>query len=346
MNHQPRILIVRPSALGDVFRSVPVATSLRSAFPDARIDWVVQTEFLDAIRGHPSVDAVVPFPRTELRGWWRSPEGWRRLRSFVGGLRNGYDLAIDAQGLGRSGFMCLASGAPRRIGYSDAREFGWLGLTDRVKVSDSIHAVDRMLAMLDGADITAVRDLALHVPTDAEEGWGGWKVSNVGEDPYVAIAPTSRWRSKEWPLERWVALARDLVESGRRIVVLGGSGERPRFSPLEDLGKQVRILAGAGPLAWSMAAVRDAELVVANDSAMLHAAAGFSRPLVGLFGPTDPTRCGPYGRLSDCIRADAVPSGVHYRDRGLGDSIMRGISVRRVVAACRDRFDAVIGGRS
>ena len=90
--------------------------------------------------------------------------------------------------------------------------------------------------------------------------------------------------------------------------------------------------------AWAMAAVRDATLFLGNDSAMLHAATGFDVPLVGLFGPTDPADCGPYGRVEDTIRAASVPGGVHYRDRNLGDRLMRMIEIDEVHAAAVARL--------
>ena len=343
MNHPDRILIVRPSALGDVFRSVPLAVSIGRAFPESSVDWVVQTEFVDAVRGHPSIDRIVAFPRNELRGWWKSPSGWARLRSFVSSIRGRYDLVLDAQGLGRSGFISLASGGLRRIGFADAREFGWLGLNERVRTAAGLSAVDRMLELLRGAGIEPVRDLSLYVPSDVESDWSAWKSRAFGSASFAVIAPTSRWHSKEWPLDRWTSLTRELTARGLNVLVLGSPQERSRLAGFESLGADVRVLAGEGPLAWSMAAVRDAELVVANDSAMLHAAAGFGRRLVGLFGPTDPRVCGPYERCEDCIRADDVPEGVHYRQRDLGDRLMRQISVECVVAACVDRLDAPLG---
>ncbi len=266
--------------------------------------------------------------------------------SFTKSLRGQYDVVVDAQGLGRSGFMSLVSGGRRRIGYADARELGWVGLNERIRVSKSLHAVDRMFELLRGAEIEPVCDLKLYVPGDVEEGWRDWKTRFLDGGSHVALAPTSRWKTKEWPMDRWVDLARDLVDAGHRIVVLGSSGERSRLSAFKELGEAVHILAGSGPLAWSMAAVRDADLVVANDSAMLHAAVGFERPLIGLFGPTDPTLCGPYGRFSDCIRAEGIPPGVHYRDRGLDDGLMRGISLQQVVTASRERLNATAGGLS
>ena len=84
--------------------------------------------------------------------------------------------------------------------------------------------------------------------------------------------------------------------------------------------------------------MREAAILLGNDSAMLHAAAGFGSPLVGLFGPTDPAVCGPYGRIEDTIRSSEAGGDVHYRDRTLGDRLMRGIPVEQVVEMALDRI--------
>ena len=139
------ILIIRPSALGDVCRTVPVLASLRSAWPDARIGWLVQEEFADVVSAHPSLDEVVPFPRQALRGAWRSPRRLLRSLSYLKGLaRPGWELALDCQGLARSGLFARCSRARRRIGFAGAAEFGWVFLTERVATSER-HVVDRTM---------------------------------------------------------------------------------------------------------------------------------------------------------------------------------------------------------
>ena len=153
-----RILFIRPSALGDVCRSVPVIASLRAAYPDATIDWLVQSEFTDAIAGHPAISQVLPFPRNVLRRWY-TPTGIKHFFALCRMLQqNKYDLVIDGQGLGRSGFLTWVTGAPRRIGPSNAREYGWLGYTDRVEVT-SEHTVDKMLELVNRLGIQKLQDM-------------------------------------------------------------------------------------------------------------------------------------------------------------------------------------------
>ena len=340
MPDDPRILLIRPSALGDVLRTVPVATSIRRAFPTATLDWVVQDAFTDAIRGHPEVDRVIPFPRHELSGWWRSGRVARQAWKFFASLDGDYDLALDLQGLGRSGLMLRASRAGRRIGFSNAREFGWVGANERYDVPRDLHAVDRMLALLKAAGIESHHDMRLKVPEDCEDPWRHLQ-SRYDLSDYVVFAPTSRWRTKEWPSERWRALATRMLDSGvRRIALIGSPGEKVVLEGIASIAPhRIAVLAGEASVGMSMAAVREAQLLVANDSAMLHAAVGLATPMVGLFGPTDPKVTGPYGHLQDTIRKpEAVTDGAHYRDSGLDDRLMRLIGVEEVLFMAMERL--------
>lgn len=342
MNDDPKILLIRPSALGDVLRSVPVAASIRDAFPSCRLDWVVQTGFEDAIRAHPAVDTVISFPRKSLSAWWRSPRVARKTLGFFSSLANGYDMAFDMQGLGRSGLMLAASRANRRIGFSNAREFGWIGANERYAIPKNLHAVDRMLELLQASGVHSIPDMSLWVPPDCEEGWAGLRSRYEISDSYVALAPTSRWGSKQWPAERWQSLAQRLLESGiDKVVLLGAPGEDVELANIASVQpEKICSLAAESSVGMSMAAVRDAAALVANDSAMLHAAVGFNTPLIGLFGPTDPAISGPYGHTEDALRsAEAKNSTAHYRDSGLGDRLMRGIEVDDVLNALIKRVD-------
>ena len=130
-----RILFIRPSALGDVCRSVPVVANLKKKWPEAKIDWLVQSEFQDAIASQPAIHEVIPFHRTAFRKWY-FPTRFFGFLAFLKRLKaKKYDLVIDAQGLGRSGLMSWATRAKERIGPATAREFGWLGYTSKIQTS-------------------------------------------------------------------------------------------------------------------------------------------------------------------------------------------------------------------
>jgi lipopolysaccharide heptosyltransferase I len=343
-----RILLVRPSALGDVCRSVPVLASLRRAFPDAVIDWLVQDSFADAVRHHPALDAVVPFPRGDLGVSSRRGNLLPTLRWMNAALRPRphYDLVIDAQGLFRSGLFAWWTGARNRVGYRNAEEMGGLFLNRAVRVPRSWHAVDRMLALTPLAGAEALRDMRLY-PDPDELAWVDrqpW--ASPSEQPHAArfavLAPTSRWPGKQWPAERFAELARRLLARGLpAVVIVGGPDERAQITPLLEWASaepRALDLVGATSIARLMAVIARSSLVVANDSAALHMAVGFDRPLVALFGPTRVGLVGPYRRDADVIQHARPGDRFDHKDAETGRAMMERIAVEEVVAACLTRL--------
>ncbi len=330
-----RILLVRPSALGDVCRTVPLLASLRLAFPTAQIDWVVQEEYVPVVEAHPALNHIVGFPRAELSKWWRSPRGALRLMEWLGSLRKArYDLVVDAQGLFRSGIMTAATMAPIRVGYADAREGAWLAYSHRRALSQGRHAVEAMLGLLECIGIERVADMKLYCAADDLAEWAACREELGLAENYVVLAPGSKWSSKRWPADGWTQLSQQLLSRGFDLAVVGSPAELQLCRSIAEGAGNSRIFALAGRLGVgaTMAAIRQASLVIANDSAPLHMAVGFSRPLVGLFGPTDPAIVGPYGCERWVIQHPvAAAKRADYKDSALGDSLMRHISVDMVL---------------
>jgi lipopolysaccharide heptosyltransferase I len=341
-----RILIIRPSALGDVCRTVPVLVSLRRAQPKARIEWVVRDSFVEAVEAHPDLDEVIAFPRRRFGKWWRRPDLTLQAARWFADLRGrAYDLVVDCQGLGRSGLMSAATGASRRVGYRGARELAWLGYNVRYAGPRREHTVDQMLNLLRAEGIEPVCDLRLHVPAPAREWWAAQLSSAQLEGArYAVLAPTVRWRSKRWPAERWACLIRELLHREyNAIVLIGAPGEEPQVDAVasaHERGSNVLNLAGRTSVGQTMAIIASSSLVIAHDSAPLHMAEGLSAPSVGLFGPTDPALVGPYFSPESALRVWKPDNGgeVNYRDRRLGDSLMRQIEVRDVL----ERIERVV----
>ena len=350
-----RILLIRPSALGDVCRSVPLLVSLRRAYPDATIDWLVQDTFVDAIAHHPALSAVVPFPRAELGRMLRRGRTGATI-AYLRDLRaREYDTVIDAQGLFRSGLLGRASGARVRIGHADAREQATLFYTHRVRC-DRVHTVERMLALLGALEVGGQASPRRgERPSDLLGGRAGSRACDMrlytteqdrawardvcdGAHPIV-LAPTSRWAAKRWPADRFARLARELG-AAYPLVVVGGAGEREQIQPLLcGDGSAVCDLVGKTSIDRLLAIIERAALVVANDSAALHIGVAFDRPLVALFGPTDTSRVGPYGREQDVIQHRLPGDRLdHKDDRGV--EMMERITLEEVLSACRARLDA------
>ncbi len=285
-----RILIVRPSALGDVARTVPALVSLKRAYPDAEIDWLVNDSFVGAIESHPDLHAAVPFPRSRFReaGWLAGAEAVRYMRE----LRDRqYDLVVDLQGLARSGWLTWSTSAATRVGPADARELGWLAYTQRIAVDPQVtHTVDRMLAVVEGIGVPAVRDMRLYTSA-ADRAWAtAFLVENkIKPGQFSLIAPTAKWLSKCWPVERFDTLIDRLAMPA---VIAGAASDRPRTAALIRDGRL--DLVGKTSVGRLMAMIEQAAIVIANDSAALHIAVGLGRRYVGIFGPTEPAAVGPY----------------------------------------------------
>lgn len=330
-----RILLIRPSALGDVCRTVPVLVSLRRAFPAARIDWLVQDTFADAVREHPDVSGLVEFPRHRLSADLKQVRFGSSL-AFLDDLRKRrYDLVIDAQGLARSGLFTLATRAPIRIGYRNAQEGARLGYNRTVHAPREMHAVERMLELAKLAGVEPVADMRLHSSAEAR----AWAVEHAGA---IVLAPTSRWPGKRWPVDRFADLARRLgAVPDRPIVLVGSPGEESQVASIvEAVGKPDRLcnLVGQTSIAQLMAVIEASSLVVANDSAAVHMAVGFDRPMVALYGPTELDRVGPYSRDADVIQHEMAGARTSHKDEAAGRELMERITVDEVEAACLARL--------
>jgi len=340
-----RILIVRTSALGDVVRAAPALVSLRRAYPDAQIDWLVADAFAPAVQFHPALSNVVPFPQGRLKGALRQGHFSDVLQWAQKELADRrYDLVIDFQGLLKSALLAFATRAEVRVGFADAREGAGLFYTHRIKVPGGRMAphVERNVALLRGIGVEPVPDLRLYPQlTDTPR----WQDDDLAGKRYVLFSPTTKGQGRAWPMERYAALARCLLDSREElgidaVVVVGLASERAQCAPLlavDQDGLVDRI--GATTIPTLMRLIEDAALVVCNDSAAMHMAVACDRPLVALFGPTDINHAGPYRRPHDVITHRHADERVRHRDVSRAIEFMRRITVDEVIAACEARLE-------
>lgn len=342
-----RVLIVRPTALGDVARTVPVLATLREAYPQAQIDWLVARAFAPAVRHHPMLNDVVEFDRKELARFGLSPgatkAGWRFGRLLK---EKNYDTVYDLQGLFRSGLFTRLTRARRRVGFANARELGWLGYNVRHRVDAKLHTVDRMLGLLEADGLEPVHDMRLYL-ADHDKSWlnAFKREQGIGEAGYACIAPTARWGCKCWPIERYGEIARRMIENGvagDKLVIIASPDERMKVLPIYEVlmgdgasGKRKdlreRVVFPDTNVGQMMALLSEARVLVCNDSAPLHIAVGFDRPVVALFGPTDPALVGPYRKPDSVLRPpDADKFKSNYRRHMDDPTLISKISVDEV----------------
>jgi len=314
-----RILLIKPSSLGDVIHALPVLHLLRRKYPEARVDWLVNSAFAPLLEGHPDLNELVVFDRNRYGRMSYSPTVAIEFVRFLRMLRaRQYDLVVDLQGLFRTGFLSWATRAPVRIGFAEAREGASLFYTDRIPPSSQdTHAVDRNMKVADFLDMAS--ELAtFHLPVSTAAlatvrtmlGAGGW---TAGE-PLVAIVPGARWATKLWPVDRFAQIARELESEGVRCMILGGNNEAPLSGSFKrPLPTAVIDLIGRTKLPELVAAISLADVVLCQDSAAMHIAVALGRPLVCLVGPTNPLRTGPYRRFADVVQNPVECSPCYLR---------------------------------
>ena len=303
------IALVKLSAIGDVVHALPVAAALHAALPQARLVWIVERHEAAVLRGNPALSEIVP---VDTRTWRRArrplavAETTGALVALGRHLRaSRFDVAIDLQGLVKSGVITAATGAPLRIGFAAAhcRE-GLNALFTNQRVTPppaARHVVDRYLTLVEPLGVRA-RSVEFSLPTDgAAEARVAEFLMGAGlkpRDRLVVLNPGAGRADKRWPTGRFHGLARRLAdEAGAAVLVIWGPNELADARAIVGVQAPGRaILALPTNLDELLAVLRRASVVVAADTGPLHLAAALGARCVGLYGPTAAERNGPYGR--------------------------------------------------
>lgn len=293
-----RIALIKPSALGDVIHALPVLSGLRQLYPQAEIAWVVHAAYADLLDGHPHLAEVIRFDRGGLK------KGWRRALAALNSLRQQlrrrpFDLAIDLQGLFRSGVMAWLTGAPVRIGLAEAREGADWFVTHRLpELPGTPHAVDRYWRVIEALGGGAWPKRFLLPRRPEAEAWAEQQLVRLPR-PLIFINLGTRWETKRWPVRHFVGLARRLAHRhGGSVLLVGGPGEEPLGVEFRrEWGAAVTDFIGRTSLPQLVSLFARADLALSNDSGPMHLAAALGRPVVAPFTCTDPRRHGPYGQL-------------------------------------------------
>ena len=311
-----RVLLIKPSALGDVVQALPVLTALRRRYPVAHITWLINRNLEPLLLGHPDLDATLPFDRGAARGGLLPAA--RAYARTVRAVRAGrFDLVVDLQGLLRSALFALASRAPRRVGLSSAREGAAWSYTDVVRVADfdALHAVDRYWLVAEALGVGGGLK-EFRFPLFAEER--SWAANLLRESPrpWLAFGVGARWLTKRWPPEHFAALARQAQRRfGGTAVFVGAADEaalaRAAAGRLEGPWLDV---SGRTTLPQLAALLGTADVTVANDTGPLHLAAALGRPVVAPYTCTKVALNGPFGRAANTVET-RLPCGGSYLTR-------------------------------
>ena len=311
-----KVLIVRLSAIGDVVQGIPCLVALKESFPDWEISWLVEETSAPILKGHPYLKRLFILKRN-----WRTQRSGFSSTNFGEGAANiwhirkclrqeSFDVAIDLQGLFKSGLWSWLSGAPRRLGHNKTREFAHFFLNefvgDRPTFDPDFPLVQRYLepARYLGADVSKGRYLL--PPSSPEivaqvDSLLGFKDSSR---PLIALCPWSLWPSKNWPLERWKEVAVSLSHDFR-VLVMGMAADQRKAETLASSIPHVLNLTGKTPLALLPEIFRRCRLVMGPDSGPVHLAnATLQSRILMIFGSTSKHRSGPWGEGHRAVALD------------------------------------------
>ncbi len=325
-----KILVIKPSSLGDVVHSLPFLYVLRDCFPFAKIDWVIARGIEGILEGNPMVRKLWIIDKDSWKKIGRLKWTLSEMGQLVKGLKaESYDVVIDLQGLMRSGMIAKATGSPVRIGFSEAREGSSLFYTHKVRGGRDIHAVDRYLkiAKAIGCVVDEVRS---PMPLIKESDPVKCIKKDFGD--YAVIVPGARWETKKWPAERFASVASMLSV---KSIIVGSSADAAISKVIEEKsGGKALSMAGKTDIRELICLIRGSKFVITNDSGPMHIAAACGVPVIAIFGPTNPVRTGPYGQQNIIVRPslDCAPC---YKRKCKETKCMQEITAEKVLEAVK-----------
>ena len=336
-----RILIVRLGSLGDVVHAIPLAAAIREHLPDAEITWVVESPHAPLVELVPAVHRIERWKPRAIAGEEGVLAVVRRLRGHA------FDWAIDVQGLLKSAVLARLSGATRVVGFDRAslREPAAARFyDDRVSPAAGQHVTRLNLSLLQPLGVAAtgtsfpITDVVSRPAEEALHAAGG---------DAALLNPGAAWPNKRWRPERFGALARRVHEqTGLRSIVTWGPDEAPLARAVVEAAGDAAVLAPPTRIADLAALLRRTRVAISGDTGPLHLAAAVGTPLVGLYGPTDPARNGPWDP-DDIVVSRYLTCDCHYDRRcHRADWCLDDIEVATVVDEVVRRLAAGAGART
>jgi lipopolysaccharide heptosyltransferase I len=317
MESPRRILIIKLGSIGDVVHTLPALADLKRSFPDAEIDWLVESKARVILTGNPWLHNVVEIDTHKWRRSW-SFQTLAEMRRIASSLRRRrYDVALDFQGLWKSAFLGKVSGAGKLIGFdrTTLKEPGCRMFYDeQIKPAPAVrHVIDIYKELLRSIGVTlAPHRFHLSVPREDEQ-FISQQLSSRQIGDFVILNPGGGWETKNWAPENYALLHDKLrQETDLQSILTWGPGEEPLVE------KVLRACVTAPPVTFPtslyqlIALLKRSQLFVGGDTGPLHLAAACGTPIVGIFGPTDPLRNGPFSP-EDIVVSHQVPCGPCYK---------------------------------
>ena len=301
-----KLLFVRLGSLGDIIHTVPAVAAVRGALPQATIHWLVDSRHLDVLELIQGVDRVHVL-RSDPAGWISAIPALRRER---------FDAALDFQGLVKSALLARLSGARRTVGFAKSalREpVGGMFYSETVLPNDAGHVIAKNLSLLSALNVRQPAEPSFRFASKTSAAEQQVRLRTGGR--FAIVNPGAAWPNKRWPPERFGALAADIQRRhGLASIVIWGPGERELAEKVVATSGGAASLAPPTSIADLFALSATAALMVSGDTGPMHIAAASGTPIVGLFGPTDPRRNGPWSARD--VSVSRFPAcGCHHQRR-------------------------------
>jgi len=329
-----RILVVRFSSIGDVVHTTPMVSALIEAGHE--VAWAVEPPGAPLVACLKGLSQTFVLPKASGFDWNDRFQLARTLRDY------NPDVAIDAQGLWKSAFWTWLSGAPRRIGWmaDNRREASSsVMLTETVACTEKdVHVIDQHHALLVGLGIDdrGSRDFSYVLPEEAGVMAAEYAAS-LGA-PLALISPGGGWENKLYPPELWGEVAQGLAGMNLAPVVVWGPDEEPLADQVIAASAGTARKAPATTILELAALARGSRIFLAADTGPLHIAGAMGAPLVGVFGPTDPARNGPWSPNDEVVRKIPACAPCHKRSCETHQDTMRKILASAVLEAASRRL--------
>ena len=294
------LLIIKPSALGDVIQSTCLLPLIKQKNPDIKISWLIFEHNKEIVTDHPLIDNVFIFNRKNnfLKELFKLRKQLKKTK---------FDIVVDIQGLLRSALFSLFSKSKRRVGYKNAREGAHFFYTEKYYISTKQHAVKRYLKLFEMAGIISIpEEIDFPLPIkDIHTEKINKMLLKYDSKNIITICPTSRWITKCWPKNYFISLINMLEKKlNAKIILLGSLLEKDIINYIENATSNSLNLAGKLNLMEISALLKKSHLFIGSDSALMHMASGTKTPSIAIFGPTDPKKTAPFNPFAKILKMD------------------------------------------
>jgi len=296
------LLVVKLGSIGDVVNTLPLVNVLKRNWPECELGWLIEPKSYPIVAGHESVDRFIIFHREErLRG----------VRAALAEIKEfAPELVIDLQRILRSGFFTFFSGASSRLGFDRKRCKEFSGIFTNLKIPPAPvpgHMVHQYLEFASYLNVNW-EEIDFQIPLDTRDREQAKDLlpPRFIKDGFIALNIGAAKPANRWPVSHWAALSRRLQGEGVNLVLTGGNQDRERARLIRSRsGEEAVDLAGRTTLKELAGIFSLSRAVVSADTGPMHIASALGTRTIGLFGPADPRRTGPFNFLDEVIISPA-----------------------------------------